>query len=70
MIYAQIKSGNKLHLVYKLPTDGLTKPLCGIKAINYRMTINLPLSHSCKNCRRRLNSKIFNPNQFLKPYFS
>lgn len=63
MRYAQIKSGKKLHLVYE-PGEGiddqhliklghLSLPLCGIKNFdNYRMTIDVPLAHGCKNCLR------------------
>lgn len=61
--YAQIKSGLKLHLVYE-PGEGpddqhlvragyLGFPLCGQKVDgNYRMTINMPLGHSCQRCQR------------------
>lgn len=67
MIYAQIKSGNKLHLVYELPS-GLSNPVCGIAANNYRMTINVPLGHSCKNYRKRINSKSFDDKKFINAY--
>ena len=70
MIYAQQNSGQKLHIAYKLPSGGLTKPLCGRKVSGYRMTINAPLGNSCKNCRKRLNSNKFNLNSFLRPYFN
>jgi len=63
MIYAQVSGGNKLHLaceageVYwgKVIRDGcISAPLCRTPAFrgNYRMTINVPLAHACKNCRR------------------
>ena len=63
MIYAQINSGGKLHLAYEAgegPNDAnivraghLSQPLCGLKFEGpYRMTCNLPLGHSCKNCQR------------------
>lgn len=29
-------------------------PLCGRRTDRYRMTINVPLGHACKNCRRVL----------------
>ena len=50
MVYAQIKGGNKLHLVFN--AEGrLSAPLCGIPVPNgYRMTINVPLAHACKRC--------------------
>jgi hypothetical protein len=51
MKYAQIKSGNKLHLVFE--AEGLVSaPICGIKTNGYRMTINAPLGHSCRNCQK------------------
>lgn len=62
MIYAQIKSGRKLHLACtpgeehhgEVVRDGfLSHPICGQPMTgNYRMTCNLPLAHSCKNCQR------------------
>ena len=63
MRYAQYRSGQKLHLVYE-PGEGkddanivraghLSWPLCGRRDGNgYRMTINLPLGHACRNCQR------------------
>lgn len=63
MIYAQIKSGQKMHLAYE-PGEGrddasivragsLSLPLCGKSFTgNYRMTCNLPLGHACKACQR------------------
>lgn len=62
MTYAQIKSGGKLHLVYEggeidrhgnfIERHLLSAPICGQRMTgNYRMTINLPLAHSCKKCR-------------------
>jgi len=69
MRYAQIKPGNKLHLVYELPMGGVTNPICGIKVNgNYRMTINVPMGNACKNCLRRLNSKAYNESKFLHQY--
>lgn len=63
MTYAQISGGNKLHLacepgeVYwgKVIRAGyISAPLCRTSAFrgNYRMTINVPLAHACKNCLR------------------
>jgi hypothetical protein len=63
MIFAQISSGNKLHLaceageVYwgKVVRSGyVSAPLCRTSAFrgNYRMNINVPLAHACKNCLR------------------
>jgi hypothetical protein len=59
--YAQVKSGQKLHLVYE-PGEGhrndivragyVSAPLCGRPAPSYRMTINAPLANACKNCLR------------------
>lgn len=64
MRYAQQKKGQKLHIVYEI-NGQLTQPICGRKVDNYRMNINLPMGNSCKNCNRRLNSKKFNPNEFI-----
>lgn len=60
MIYAQIKSGRKLHLAC-LPGEDhkgeiiraghISKPLCGQHWDGrYRMTINVPLGNACKKC--------------------
>ena len=61
MLYAQVRSGQKLHLVYEAgegPDDqhlikaGYTSnPICGRPAHDgYRMTINAPLANACKRC--------------------
>jgi hypothetical protein len=63
MRYAQIMGGGKLHLVcepgeeYKgrvIRAGFVSAPLCSTPRFDgsYRMTINAPLGHSCKNCRR------------------
>jgi len=64
MRYAQINSGNKLHLIFEagegferdnlIPAGYVSAPLCHTSAYNgrYRMTINVPLAHACKNCQR------------------
>lgn len=62
MIYAQYKSGQKLHLVYEagegvdhqhlVKAGQLSWPLCGRTDGNYRMTINVPLANACRNCLR------------------
>lgn len=63
MIYAQIKSGQRLHLAYeagegkddkRLVRAGfLSDPICGRKAApGYRMTCNLPLANECRACLR------------------
>ena len=65
MRYMQIKSGQKLHLVYEpgegvsgdklLPAGYLSAPICGRgfdENNNFRMTINVPLANACKNCLR------------------
>lgn len=67
MKYAQIKPGQKLHLVFS--SEGyVSNPLCGIKATSYRMTINVPLGHACKNCQRvhSLNGGKRVKNSFLE----
>lgn len=63
MRYAQIKGGQKLHLVYEagegvdsknlIPAGQVSWPICGRDASGgYRMTINMPLANACKNCQR------------------
>ena len=69
MRYAQVKSGQKLHLVFELHNESLTNPICGRKVEGYRMTINLPLGNACKNCQKRANSKSFSINQFIRKYY-
>lgn len=62
MTYAQVRSRQKLHLVYE-PGEGrddqhiirvgyLSRPLCGrrVAPSGYRMTINAPLGHACRRC--------------------
>ncbi|HEY9459250.1 MAG TPA: hypothetical protein VIR04_00465 [Paralcaligenes sp.] len=63
MIYAQIKSGHKLHLALeggevdregvRIERGMLSHPLCGQRMTepNYRMTINVPLANACRKCR-------------------
>lgn len=63
MIYAQVKCGQKLHLVYEagegkddqhlIKAGYLSNPLCG-RAVphGYRMTINVPLASACKRCTK------------------
>lgn len=58
--YAQEKSGQKLHIVAAFGDDTVsTEALCGKKVTHWRMTINMPLAHCCKNCVRvdRLNGR-------------
>lgn len=69
MIYAQISSGQKLHLACEageVAPNGevvrrgyLSAPLCGrpMHDHKYRMTINVPLGSACKNCRRVLRAR-------------
>jgi len=65
MLYMQIKSGQKLHLVYEpgegvnrkelIPAGMLSAPICGRgfdENNTFRMTINVPLANACKNCLR------------------
>lgn len=63
MRYAQIEGGLKLHLVHEAGEEHrgqimrkgyLSAPLCGTSRFKgkYRMTINVPLAHACKNCLR------------------
>jgi hypothetical protein len=63
VIYAQIKSGKRMHLAYE-PGEGkddssivragrLSLPLCGRRFTGtYRMTCNLPLANLCRACNR------------------
>lgn len=61
MIYAQIKSGRKLHLACQageeyrgdvIRAGYLSNPLCGQRFDgSYRMTINVPLGNACRKCR-------------------
>ncbi len=64
MLYAQIKSGRKLHLVCEpgdeyrgevIRSGFLSNPLCGQPCEAYRMTINVPLANGCKKCRAIYN---------------
>jgi hypothetical protein len=63
MRYLQVKGGQQLHIILDYGDAGYGLPLCGRKLNNlntthgYKMTINAPLGHECKNCRRILNSK-------------
>jgi hypothetical protein len=60
MRYAQFSAGNKLHLVCEpgeeyrgtvIRIGELSWPLCGLRVKpNYRMTVNMPLSHACRRC--------------------
>lgn len=63
MIYAQISSGQRLHLAYEagegkddasiVRAGFLSDPICGRKAAaGYRMTCNLPLANACRACSR------------------
>lgn len=62
MRYAQIKSGQRMHMVYEpgegpsrdtlTPAGQLSAPLCGQRADGYRMNCNLPLSNACRRCLR------------------
>lgn len=50
--YAQEKSGQKLHIVPVI-SDGVSNTaLCGKHVKTWRMTINVPLAHACRNCAR------------------
>lgn len=68
MRYAQVASGQRLHLVCEAgeeTPDGeviragfLSAPLCHRPwSRSYRMTVNLPLGHACKNCLRVYRSR-------------
>ena len=67
MRYAQIKAGNKLHIVYEagegrdpqhlIPAGQISLPLCGQHVEKYRMSINVPLGHCCIRCVRVYNAR-------------
>ncbi|GAF77736.1 unnamed protein product [marine sediment metagenome] len=64
MRYAQIKAGNRLHMVYGagegpdnehlIRAGHISAPLCETRFFkgHFRMTINMPLGCACKNCDR------------------
>lgn len=69
MRYAQVKGGQKLHLVYEpgegpdprnlIPAGHLSAPLCGRPVESgYRMNINVPLGNACKNCQRVYRARL------------
>jgi hypothetical protein len=72
MRYAQITSGRKLHLVYEagegrddaslVAVGCVSAPICATPRFKgkYRMTINVPLRHACKNCLRVWRSRYGN----------
>lgn len=48
--YAQIKGGNRLHIVFEAE-NRYSLPICGTPAPDgYRMTINVPLANACRRC--------------------
>ena len=52
MIYAQLKAGQKLHLVNERGNGRVDLyALCGIGG-DWRLTINLPMGMACKSCDR------------------
>ena len=54
--YAQHRGGQKLHLAEAVGESQIkTRVLCGRVFDKFRMTINLPLGHACKNCIRQAN---------------
>jgi hypothetical protein len=69
MIYAQIKSGQKLHLAYQagegkndseiVKAGYLSAPICGqaMNGAGYRMNINIPLGNACKRCLRIIRAR-------------
>lgn len=63
MRYAQIRAGQRLHLVCEpgeqwpgqeiVRAGSLGQPICGrLTIVGYLMTCNLPLAHACRNCLR------------------
>lgn len=69
MRYAQVKGGQKLHLVFEagegwddqhlVPAGHLSAPICGrrLPPEGYRLTINVPMGAACKNCLRAARAK-------------
>ena len=52
MRYAQLKPGQKLHLVEEFSGNRVSpRALCGIGG-EWCLTINLPMGHACMNCQR------------------
>ena len=70
MRYAQIKGGQKLHLVFEpgegwssdklTPAGCVSGPICNASNFDghYRMTINVPLANACKNCLRVYRARL------------
>jgi len=53
--YAQESGGQQLHLAREINSEDVeTVALCGRspRRGHWRMTINVPLGHACKNCLR------------------
>jgi hypothetical protein len=65
MRYIQHKGRQKLHISFEIDDD-LTHPVCGRKFNHYRASFNVPLGNACKDCLKRINSKTFNRNEFIK----
>ena len=76
MRYMQIKSGQRLHLVYEpgegrhptdlIPAGHLSAPICGRgfdSNGNFRMTINVSLGNACRNCLRVYQARHAHPTE-------
>lgn len=57
MSYAQERIGQKLHIVQRYPQGAVSDPLCGRHIKRWRMTINMPMGWTCKNCLRILRKR-------------
>ena len=51
MRYAQVRAGQKLHLVHTRDERPEMRALCGRRG-PWRLTINLPMGMACKRCLR------------------
>lgn len=51
--YAQYRAGRRLHMTEAF-MGGLVsmRALCGFAPGEWRMTIDVPLAHACRNCSR------------------
>ena len=57
MLYAQEKCGQKLHIVPVYSDETVGQPLCSRRVRRWRIIINMPLGHCCRNCRRVLKKR-------------
>lgn len=65
MTYAQERFGMKLHLVDVVNGRPMLTALCGRTVGSWRMTINLPLGHACRNCVRVARAENPSPREYI-----